>query len=68
MCRWCRFFPFFYRLVTLKHVARTVALVELDDNVISVVFAIFDENRKYIFREYDIKFITIFANLVVYAV
>uniref|UniRef100_A0A8D8TSK4 Calcium uptake protein 1 homolog, mitochondrial n=1 Tax=Cacopsylla melanoneura TaxID=428564 RepID=A0A8D8TSK4_9HEMI len=30
--------------ITLKHVARTVAHVELDDHVIEVVFCIFDEN------------------------
>lgn len=30
---------------TLKHVARTVAHVELSDHVIHVVFTIFDENR-----------------------
>ncbi|XP_058452083.1 calcium uptake protein 1 homolog, mitochondrial-like isoform X2 [Malaya genurostris] len=30
--------------VTLKHVAKTVALVELTDHVIDVVFTIFDEN------------------------
>lgn len=29
---------------TLKHVARTVALVELSSHVIDVVFTIFDEN------------------------
>lgn len=29
---------------TLKHVARTVAGVDLDDHVVSVVFTIFDEN------------------------
>lgn len=32
--------------LTLKHVARTVAHVELSDHVINVVFTIFDENRK----------------------
>ena len=31
---------------TLKHVAKTVAHVELSDHVINVVFTIFDENRK----------------------
>lgn len=31
---------------TLKHVARTVAMVELTDHVIDVVFTIFDENSK----------------------
>lgn len=31
---------------TLKHVAKTVALVELSDHVIDVVFTIFDENSK----------------------
>lgn len=34
---------------TLKHVARTVAHVELSDHVIHVVFTIFDENRKILF-------------------
>lgn len=33
---------------TLKHVAKTVAHVDLSDHVINVVFTIFDENRKYI--------------------
>uniref|UniRef100_A0A8D7ZY59 Calcium uptake protein 1 homolog, mitochondrial n=1 Tax=Culex pipiens TaxID=7175 RepID=A0A8D7ZY59_CULPI len=32
---------------TLKHVAKTVALVELTDHVIDVVFTIFDENSEY---------------------
>lgn len=31
---------------TLKHVAKTVAHVDLSDHVIHVVFTIFDENRK----------------------
>jgi hypothetical protein len=31
---------------TLKHVAKTVAHVDLSDHVINVVFTIFDENRK----------------------
>lgn len=31
---------------TLKHVAKTVAMVELSDHVIDVVFTIFDENCK----------------------
>lgn len=30
---------------TLKHVAKTVAHVDLSDHVIDVVFTIFDENR-----------------------
>lgn len=30
--------------MTLKHVAKTVALVDLSDHVIDVVFTIFDEN------------------------
>lgn len=30
--------------LTLKHVAKTVALVDLSDHVIDVVFTIFDEN------------------------
>lgn len=33
---------------TLKHVAKTVAHVDLSDHVIHVVFTIFDENRKFI--------------------
>lgn len=33
---------------TLKHVAKTVAHVQLSDHVIHVVFTIFDENRKFI--------------------
>lgn len=33
---------------TLKHVAKTVAHVDLSDHVIDVVFTIFDENSKYI--------------------
>jgi hypothetical protein len=31
---------------TLKHVAKTVAHVDLSAHVINVVFTIFDENRK----------------------
>lgn len=31
---------------TLKHVARTVAKVELTDHLVDVVFAIFDENSE----------------------
>ena len=31
---------------TLKHVAKTVALVDLSDHVIDIVFTIFDENSK----------------------
>lgn len=31
---------------TLKHVAKTVAHVDLSDHIIDVVFTIFDENRK----------------------
>lgn len=34
-------------VATLKHVARTVAHVELVDHVVEVVFTIFDENRTY---------------------
>lgn len=34
---------------TLKHVAKTVAHVDLSDHVINVVFTIFDENSKYAF-------------------
>ena len=33
---------------TLKHVAKTVAMVELSDHVIDVVFTIFDDNSKYL--------------------
>lgn len=33
---------------TLKHVAKTVAHVELSDHVIDVVFTIFDENSKFV--------------------
>lgn len=35
---------------TLKHVAKTVAHVELSDHVVEVVFTIFDENSKSIFN------------------
>lgn len=35
-----------YVSATLKHVAKTVAHVDLSDHVINVVFTIFDENRK----------------------
>lgn len=44
--------------MTLKHVARTVAHVELSDHVIHVVFTIFDENREFYFRmgnSFDLK-------------
>lgn len=40
---------------TLKHVARTVAMVELSDHVIDVVFTIFDENSKYLMLYETIK-------------
>lgn len=33
-------------LGTLKHVARTVAHVELSDHIVDVVFTLFDENRE----------------------
>lgn len=33
--------------LTLKHVAKTVAMVDLSDHVIDVVFTIFDENSKF---------------------
>lgn len=36
-----------YFLATLKHVAKTVAHVDLTDHIIQVVFTIFDENSKY---------------------
>ena len=32
---------------TLKHVARTVAHVELSDDLVDVVFVLFDENGRY---------------------
>lgn len=32
---------------TLKHVAKTVAHVDLSDHVIQVVYTIFDENSKF---------------------
>ena len=32
---------------TLKHVAQTVAHVELSDHVLDVVFVLFDENGQY---------------------
>lgn len=43
---------------TLKHVAKTVAMVELSDHVIDVVFTIFDENCKYFcfFFHFSCKF------------
>lgn len=34
---------------TLKHVAKTVAHVELDDHIIQVVYTIFDENSELIY-------------------
>lgn len=34
---------------TLKHVAKTVAHVDLSDHVIDVVFTIFDENSKFLY-------------------
>lgn len=33
---------------TLKHVAKTVAHVDLNDHMINVIFTIFDENRELI--------------------
>lgn len=38
----------FYFIATLKHVAKTVAHVDLSDHVIQVVYTIFDENSKFI--------------------
>ena len=38
---WCCLFT-----DTLKHVAKTVAAVDLSDHVVDVVFALFDENGK----------------------
>lgn len=40
---------FFFLTVTLKHVAKTVAHVDLNDHMINVIFTIFDENREFIF-------------------
>jgi len=34
---------------TLKHVAKTVAKVQLTDHLVDVVFAIFDDNSKFLF-------------------
>jgi len=34
----------YYCAATLKHVARTVAHVELSDHLVDVVFVLFDEN------------------------
>lgn len=34
---------------TLKHVAKTVAHVDLSDHIIQVVYTIFDENSELIF-------------------
>lgn len=42
---------------TLKHVAKTVAHVDLSDHVIDVVFTIFDENRKHKFL-FKFNFVT----------
>lgn len=42
-------FLFLFITATLKHVAKTVAHVDLSDHVIDVVFTIFDENRMYSF-------------------
>ena len=39
-------FIFMHFSATLKHVAKTVAHVDLDDHVIQVVYTIFDENSK----------------------
>ena len=33
---------------TFKHVAKTVAFVDLSDHVIDVIFTLFDENSKFI--------------------
>ena len=35
-----------YVTVTLKHVAKTVAHVQLSDHVVNVVFTLFDENSE----------------------
>lgn len=43
------YYYFLFFLDTLKHVAKTVAHVDLDDHMINVIFTIFDENRKLIF-------------------
>lgn len=42
----------FIFVATLKHVAKTVAHVDLNDHLINVIFTIFDENREYIFHRY----------------
>ena len=34
-------------VATLKHVAQTVARIELSDHVVDVVFVLFDENGQY---------------------
>ena len=38
---------FLFFVVTLKHVAKTVAHVVLSDHIIKVVYTIFDENSMY---------------------
>ena len=38
--------PHVWPTATLKHVARTVAHVELSDHVVDIVFTLFDDNSK----------------------
>lgn len=45
----------FYFIATLKHVAKTVAHVDLNDHLINVIFTIFDENREFIFYKYILQ-------------
>ena len=43
-------FNFSFNTETFKQVASLVAGVELTDHIIDIVFAIFDENRKFFLR------------------
>lgn len=45
---------------TLKHVAKTVAMVDLRDHVIDVIFTIFDEDSEYNCQFFFLIFIKVF--------
>ena len=49
---------------TLKHVARTVAHVELSDHLVDVVFVLFDENGRYQHNVSDILVLKLISVLV----
>lgn len=55
------FLTFIFSTATLKHVAKTVAHLDLSDHVIDVVFTLFDENCEYDSLQYHNQNITLHA-------